>query len=118
VLRQADKSIGSELEQLKNLVVSENLELFFDFIFDDLKEIESNGNKFALKINVKANSTGSQSKGDRGAAAVYAIRCAIAHAGVRDIYYEQYPDADDAVGRILATFEEAIFHFLGIKLMA
>lgn len=117
-LKQAEKATSSELEQLKNLISSEGLDIYFEFIYDDLEEAARSGNKFATRVNAKANTTGGIAKRDRGAAAVYAIRCAIAHAGVRDIYYEQFQDADVAVGRILSAFEEAVFHFLGVTLAA
>jgi hypothetical protein len=71
-------------------------------------------NRFAWVLE-KRNQNRGTSKSEKGAALIYAIRCAIAHAGDRNIFYEQYDDADLLVLGILPILEAVIFQFTGIS---
>jgi hypothetical protein len=113
-LAAASKATESELEQLKSLIRSSGFEAQFENIHDVLEQLAQNGNRFSVSVLRKAKERGKESKSDKAAASVYAIRCAIAHAGSLDIYYEQYPDANSALIDILPLVEECALQFVGV----
>ncbi len=51
-----------------------------------------------------------------GAAFVYYIRCAIVHAGGKDMIFESYPDSDALLGLLKEHMEEAAFALAGLGL--
>jgi hypothetical protein len=116
-LADASKSLESEYEQLRTLINTANLSGFFEEVVDLIasrKNDSMNPNRFAWNLEKGIEGRGSR-KGDKGAALVYAIRCAIAHAGDRSVFYEQCEDADVLVLDILPVLESAVFSFIGIS---
>ena len=77
-----------------------------------------NTNRFATalfrKIARKGEASGS--KWQTGAALVYQVRCAIVHAGQKDIIFENFPDGDEVISALLPEVERAALLLVGIEL--
>jgi hypothetical protein len=114
-LEVAKRALESEGQQFVNLVTSAGLQSFFEKLDDEIVTLKNDRNRFAWAIaeKVKKNIK-NKSKYEKGVYAAYAIRCAIAHAGTMDVFYERFEDADDAVKIILPTVEDAIVAFIGL----
>jgi hypothetical protein len=115
-LARASTALNSEREQLIHLISDEHLSADFEAVVDILDAMKSSTppNKFAFALDRKINRR-NLPKAANGAALIYAIRCAIAHAGGGDIFYEQYDDADELMCALLPAFESTVFQFLGIS---
>jgi t-SNARE complex subunit (syntaxin) len=113
-LEAAKDALSNELEQLRHLVHKEALEAIFEQIHDKIAEQIENRNRFAVAIEKKSKKNPGKGKAEKAAAEVYAIRCAIAHAGTKDIFYEQFTDAVTSVSGVLPLLEEAVLTYLGI----
>lgn len=110
-------TIKNERSQLYSLV--EKHEKLFEDISDAFEDLKKSGNTFAFAIN---RSMEKKYKGDlspkwkKGASLVYAIRCAIVHAGEKDVVFEGYNDGSDAIDGILPSLELASLALVGIEM--
>ncbi len=110
----AADALSSEIDQFAELSLSAQTE--FDGVFDTLTLIK-NANSFAREIHKKVSQRGGlNSKAKKGACAVYYIRCAIVHAGDRDLIFENYPDGDALLDAILLNTELASLRISGLTL--
>ncbi|WP_373928665.1 hypothetical protein QTN93_00455 [Sphingomonas aerolata] len=114
-LNVALDALQSELRQITALA-EPHQELFEECL--TLLGAIKNNNQFAAALfrrstQRKLNSGG---KWQTGAALVYQIRCAVVHAGEKDIIFESFPDGDAAISAILPTVERAALKMLGITL--
>lgn len=75
-----------------------------------------NCNKFAcaIKRKCKAQST-SGGKVEKGTTYLYTVRCSIAHAGLGDLFIEQFEDATPLIIELLPILEEAVLKLVGIE---
>jgi hypothetical protein len=115
-LKEAQRKLSNEFEQLKALVKASGLGGSFATVFHAVQVLIRNDNKFAkaLFANIRDKGRDKGADEDKGIAFVYALRCSIAHSGVRDVYYEQYSDSDAVAKAVMPTLEEAVFQFLGV----
>jgi len=118
-LDEAIEKLRSEINQLISL--AEDHKEQFELIFDDLREIK-NTNQFAAALFRKLNKkkpegSGGNAKWQSGAALIYMIRCAIVHAGEKDIIFESFPDGEILIEKIIQPTEIAALSLIGIKLL-
>jgi hypothetical protein len=103
-LDKAGRRIRSELEQIISISEKPGMSPLFSQVYNDIKG--KNGD-FARRIrakrgeNLKGRGAGALPDHLNGAATVYAVRCAIVHAGEQDIVYDQFDDADDFVDSLI-----------------
>jgi hypothetical protein len=116
-ISDAGEAIGSEYNQLVQLIEGENLNSHFEEIVRIWKYLKTNNNKFAYAIerSLDKRRRNESNLARKGADILYAVRCAIAHAGSASIFYEQFLDAEAFVIRILPEVEAAVFSFMGIQ---
>jgi DNA-directed RNA polymerase subunit L len=114
-LKDAQNKLKNELEQFQFLVISSHLSSYFSQIFSTVVTMSSS-NKFAqaLLANLRAKGRDKGTDDVQGVALAYVVRCSIAHAGVRDLYYELYQDADAVVAAILSILENVVFDYLEV----
>lgn len=114
-LNDAKDALQSELKQITTFA-----ELYQDLfeecwmVLDSLK----NTNRFVVALfkrleKKKANGKG---KWQTGAALIYQIRCAVVHAGEKDMIFENYTDGNAAIKAVLPTVERTTLRMLGITL--
>lgn len=108
----AEKSLKSEIEQFVALV--ERYKEPFEYIWLALADIKDN-NKFSAAIfqKLKASSYSSP-EWKAGAALLYYIRCAIVHAGNKDIIFDSYADGQEALTAIMPFVETGALGLAGI----
>ena len=112
-LTEALEAIKSEQSQL-NIIAARHkpqLEAFFDL----MKTFELS-NRLAAALFKKVEQTRGTQKHERGASLIYALRCAIVHAGTKDIIFESYPDGDTLLGGIIEDLEILVCACNGIEL--
>lgn len=114
-LNDALEALQSELKQITALA-EPHLDLFEE-IWDQLDGIK-NKNQFVAALFRRLNKRrlNGGDKWQTGAALIYQIRCAVVHAGEKDMIFENFPDGDAAIRAILLTVERAAFQMLGITL--
>ena len=114
-LNDALEALQSELKQITALAEAHQ-ELFEECwtLLDGLR----NSNQFATALfrRLLKKRLNGGAKWQTGAALVYQIRCAVVHAGEKDMIFENFPDGDTAVKAILPTVERAALKMLGITL--
>ncbi|NTE33385.1 hypothetical protein [Agrobacterium tumefaciens] len=114
-LNDALEALQSELRQIIALA-EPHQDLFEECwaLLDGLK----NTNQFAAALfrRLSKKKLNGGSKWQTGAALVYQIRCAVVHAGEKDMIFENFPDGDTAVRAILPVVERAALQMLGITL--
>lgn len=114
-LNDALEALQSELRQITALA-EPHQDLFEDCwtLLDGLK----NTNQFATALFRRLNKKKLNGEGrwKTGAALIYQIRCAVVHAGEKDMIFENFPDGDVAIKAILPTVERAALQMLGITL--
>lgn len=114
-LKDALDALQSELKQI--VALAEPHQDLFEECWNALNDIR-NSNRFAaalFKRLDKKNANG-QGKWQTGAALIYQIRCAVVHAGEKDMIFENFPDGDATISAILPTVERTALRMLGIKL--
>ena len=115
-LSEAVEALKSELKQIIRLAEA-NREPFEECwsVLHDLK----NTNQFvaALFRRIKGRTDAEAGRWNNGAALVYQIRCAVVHAGAKDMIYEQFSDADVALEAVLPSVERAALLMVGIRLL-
>lgn len=114
-LSVASSALQSELNQITALA-EPHTELF-EVFWTDLNSLK-NTNRFvaALFRRLDQKKANGQGKWQSGAALIYQIRCAVVHAGAKDMIFENFSDGDAAIMAILPTLELASLRMLGITL--
>lgn len=104
-LSKAVKAIGNEREALDNLIRQAAVVDRADAIRVEIEKLENN--RFAAALKRKFDKEGPEVRGsaNKGSAYIYYIRCAIVHAGSKDLIFEEYEDAEDVLDAIMVTFE-------------
>lgn len=114
-LNDALEALQSELRQITALA-EPHKDLFEECwtLLDDLK----NTNRFATALfrRVNKKKRDGEGKWQTGAALVYQIRCAVVHAGEKDMIFENFSDGDVAIRAILSPVERTALRMLGITL--
>lgn len=115
-LADATDALRSELNQIISL--AEAQQDAFQACWLALHGLKSS-NRFAAALfrrlaKKNVNTGGVQWK--IGAALIYQIRCAIVHAGEKDIIFESFPDGDAAIEDVLVPLERASLALLGFTL--
>jgi hypothetical protein len=111
-LANAQKALESELSSFKALVEEKKLEAQFDAIRSAVDGARQN--KFLLAIK-RALRHSKSSMHTTGVEYAYKIRCAIVHAGQKDVVFDRYEDAEEGVELVLSIMEEAVFELLGLR---
>lgn len=114
-LAAATESLKSELRQITAL--AEPHQDLFEECWDRLNGLK-NTNQFATALFRRAaeKKVNGQGKWQVGAVLVYQVRCAVVHAGEKDMIFENFPDGDAAINAILPPIERAALRMLGITL--
>lgn len=112
----AVKSLDSEITQIALLADRhpDNFE-----IIHDLVSSMSKTNRLAAAICRKLDRQGSSMKSPKehaGAALIYYLRCAIVHAGGKDLIYENFGDGDALLEVLMEYMEEASLALAGLSL--
>lgn len=112
----AAKSLESEILQIG--LLSERAKPFFELIYDVISS-QRNSNRLAAALCRKLDGQAGDMKSPKhkaGAAFVYYIRCAIVHAGGKDMIFESYSDSDALLYLLKEHMEEAAFALAGLEL--
>lgn len=114
-LTEATEALKSELRQVTAL--AEPHQDLFEECWDRLDALRHT-NRFAAALfrRVEEKKANGQGKWKTGTALVYQIRCAVVHAGEKDMIFENFPDGDVAIKAILLPVERAALRMLGITL--
>ena len=113
-LSSALAAIQSELNQLV-LIASRHQDQFEAF-FNAMKTHELSNRLAAALFKKIEKQKGSSEKHVRGAGLIYSLRCAIVHAGVKDIMFESFVDGDTLLGNILDAVEVLVCACNGIEI--
>lgn len=114
-INSAADQIKSELTQFSSLVERCNLNAHFEQIQTTAHRLRGT-NSFISAISTKLDSVGrGYPNFKKGVFIAYQFRCAIVHAGEKEFFYDQYPDAEDALVKIHDSFDRAVFDYLGFK---
>lgn len=111
-LAAAQKALESELSSFQSLVQEKNLQASFEAIRAAVDNATQNRFLLAVKRALKDSKNSMHAKGVEYA---YKIRCAIVHAGQKDVVFDRYEDAEDGVELLLGSMEEAVFELLGLR---
>jgi hypothetical protein len=114
-LDRATKSLGSELAQM--MALSDIKKPYFEMVWSAVDTVRTT-NRLAIALFRKMSSHDElqNSQAKSGAALIYFLRCAIVHAGQKDMIYEAYPDGDDLLDLVMEHVEEASLALAGIHL--
>ncbi len=114
-LAEATEALKSELRQITAL--AEPYQDLFEECWNKLEALK-NTNQFAAALfrRVAEKKVNAQGKWKTGAALVYQTRCAVVHAGEKDMIFEKFSDGDAAIMAILPPIERAALRMLGITL--
>lgn len=114
-LNEALTELQSELKQITAL--AEPHKDLFENCWTTLDSLRTS-NRFAAALfrRVEIKKVNGQGKWQTGAALIYQIRCAIVHAGEKDMIFENFPDGDLVLTTILPTVERAALRMLGFTL--
>lgn len=114
-LNGALESLKSEMNQVIGL--AEAQQDAFEACWNTLDQMR-NTNRFAAALFRRVEKKGAASGGKwkTGAALVYQIRCAIVHAGEKDMIFENFPDGEIAVEAVLPDVERAALLLAGVEL--
>lgn len=114
-LNEALGALGSELKQITTL--AEPYQNLFEECWDALDGLR-NTNRFAAALfkRLEKKKADGQGKWQTGAALIYQVRCAVVHAGEKDMIFENYPDGDAAIKAVLPAVERTALRMLGITL--
>lgn len=114
-LKDALQALQSELKQITALA-ERHKEIFEEcwLSIDSLKVQNRFAN--ALFRNLKKKKVQQEGKWQTGAALIYQIRCAVVHAGEKDMIFENFLDGDEAIEAILPPLERVALKMLGIEL--
>lgn len=112
-LRSAVESLKSEMGQIVSL--AETQQDAFESCWNALDQL-NNANQFCTALFRKLSRTGGGGKWKTGAALIYQIRCAIVHAGEKDLIFENFPDGQQVVETVLPHVERAALLLVGVEL--
>lgn len=114
-LEDALDSLKSELAQLVRLADGEKA--FFEMIWAKVHALrDTNRLAAALFRKLSKRDEFKSPEWRAGAAIVYFLRCAIVHAGEKDIMFESFADGELVVESIIEEMEEAALALAGITL--
>lgn len=124
-LKNANEALASERAQFEKAVAAHDVRAEFEEFRKKFKVLLAT-NRFCCAIDKRVSpDKASHAKGEKpdsvkgeewrtGVRICYQIRCAIVHAGAAGPYYENFNDADSAVGQLLPSLEFAMQKFIGI----
>lgn len=114
-LTEATEALKSELRQITAL--AEPHHDLFEECWNKLDALK-NTNQFAAALfrRVTEKKIAGQGKWKVGAALVYQTRCAVVHAGEKDMIFENFTDGETAIKAIIPSIERAALRMLGITL--
>ena len=114
-LATATDALKSEMAQISGL--ASNFPEAFEACLTRLDSLKDN-NRFVSalfrRVEQKKHHKGGRSK--FGAALIYQMRCAIVHAGEKDMIFENYPDGEEAILEVLADVEKISLLLVGVEL--
>jgi hypothetical protein len=115
-LGDAIDALKSELNQITGL--AETQQDAFEACWTTLHALK-NDNRFAAALfrRIEKKGAGSGAKWKTGAALIYQNRCAIVHAGEKDMIFENFPDGEHAIEAVLPQIERAALLLVGIELL-
>lgn len=121
-VKNAEKSVSSELMQLISLAETQGLEAEFLSFNNQMESILSAGNNdFITQLDEAArldtNIYGSQQLYKKAVLRFYKLRCSIAHGGTSSVIYEQFSDANAAVTQLMPTIETLALKSMGIRIV-
>lgn len=114
-ISEAAKSLESEISQIG--LLSQRAQPYFEIISDIITGARGE-NRFAASLCRKLSSQGGDMKSPKhkaGAAFIYYIRCAIVHAGGKDLIFESFDDSGELLSGIMDYMEEAAFSLAGLE---
>lgn len=119
-IKSAEKKLSNEPNQLVSLV--EGIDAITDFeVFNtEVDTLIGEKNKYIMKLDYAASGEELYKSPDLYKKAVlrfYKIRCSIAHAGTSSVIYEQFPDANSAILRLLPHVETIALKSLDITVI-
>lgn len=114
-LNEATEALKSEMNQL--MALADTQQHAFAACWDALDQIRV-ANRFSAIMFRRASEKGHDrgSKWRTGAALIYQVRCAIVHAGERDIVYDNFTDGDDALRALIPHVERAALLLIRVEL--
>lgn len=115
-LTDALAALQSEMSQIMGL--AETQQEAFEACWTAL-DVLKNNNRFATALfrRIEKKKVSSGEKWKTGAALVYQIRCAVVHAGEKDMIFENFSDGEDAIEAVISHVERASLLLVGIKLI-
>lgn len=115
-LEAALKTFKSELNQL--IALADISRSYFEMIWTAISDLSAiNTLAAALMRKLSLNPGTSSPQWKAGAALVYYLRCAIVHAGEKDMIFESFADGDDLLALIIEHVEEASLSLAGVHLV-
>jgi hypothetical protein len=114
---EAKKKLSSEINQLIDLMKSQQLDAQFIAFNDEFDRQLAAQNRYITAIDKNAETDGNYGNRDVAIKAVvrfYKIRCSIAHAGSSSVIYEQLYDANSGTIALLSAVEAIILKSLNI----
>ncbi|MCA6261992.1 hypothetical protein [Phenylobacterium sp.] len=115
-LQQASNSLKNEISLIKGLAeIQQNA---FEACWSAINQLK-NGNQFAAALFRRAQDKtyASGSRWENGAVLIYQIRCAIVHAGQRDLIFERFSDSEDVLKAVIEHIERAALLLVGIDVI-
>lgn len=113
-IAEASKTLKSEMNQM--LLISVSDQQGFERCLNIIQDLRET-NQFAAAIFKRISDKKVQTKGrhELGAALVYQIRCAIVHAGEKDIIFESFVDGDILLQAVVPSLERTSLKLVGIE---
>ena len=114
-LNDAIDSLKSEMTQI--VCLAETQKEAFEACWTVLDQLR-NGNRFvaALYRRIEGKKLRGGEKWRTGAILIYYMRCAVVHAGERDIIFDNFADGEGVIEEILPYIERAALLLIGIEL--
>lgn len=116
-VEEAKKKLQAEVNQLLDLVAANALDPEFQIFNGEFETLIGGANQFAIALDRAAQSDALYRVDVLKKAVVrfYKLRCSIAHAGTSSVIYEQLPDANVAMLRLLPSVESIVLKSLRIS---
>jgi hypothetical protein len=121
-VRNAEKSISSELMQLISLAETQDLRAEFQDFNVEIEKILAQGNNDFIKqldafARLDKDNYGSQQIYKKAILRFYKLRCSIAHGGTSSVIFEQFSDSARAVIQLLPTIEAIAMKSMNIRIV-
>lgn len=116
-LNKLASTLKSERSQLYAL--AEPISEYFEAIFESYSLLKDGNNRliWALHRSISRKyGNDFNPSWKAGASVVYALRCAIVHAGEKDVVFEAFADGEVALEKIIPLLELAALRMIGIEL--